>query len=243
MGNARQNGRGHPDAPAGPARDADTGRAPGSAAGSPGSAVGSTVEPVSSEVWVRAARAGDTAAFGALVERFEDSLTRFLLVRTGNAEDAEELAQETFLRAWQKLGRYDERHRFATWLFTLARRLAVSRQRSAAAWGRRPELGDDSLAEVEAGSDPSDLVSAHEESHNLWRLAAEVLGVEQRSALWLRYGEDLSIPQIARILGRPRVTVRVWLFRARERLAARLRPDARSTPPTASARLAGAERS
>ncbi len=154
-------------------------------------------------------------AFEELVRRLEGPLFGFLSVRVGNAADAEELTQDAFLRAWNKLDRYDSRWRFSTWLFTIAKRLAVSRARV-----RRPDaLADEVLATMSEDVDPSAGASDREESANLWRLASEILSSDQRSALWLRYAEDLTNEEIARVLGKKRVTVRVLLFRAREALA------------------------
>jgi len=171
------------------------------------------------EELARSAARGDVAAFEDLVARFEKPLFGFLLLRTGHAEEAEELTQEAFLKAWRNIARYDPRWRFSTWLYTLAKRLAISRQRAA-----KPALaGIEALRTIPVDEDPSRIASAREEHANLWALAARVLSVEQRSALWLRYSDDLEIAEIARILGRRKVTVRVILFRAREKLATRLR--------------------
>ncbi len=158
---------------------------------------------------------GRTASFEELVRRLEGPLHGFLRVRVGNAAEAEELVQEAFLRAWTKLERYDPRWRFTTWLYTVAKRLAVSRARS-----RRPdELSEEALGGLCSGADPFADSAHREEVRNLWDLAAEVLSREQRSALWLRYAEDLSNEEIAAVLGKKRVTVRVLLFRARQALA------------------------
>ena len=81
---------------------------------------------------------------------------------------------------------------------------------------------DEILSTLAAEGEPSALVELREESDNVWLLAGRVLSVEQRSALWLRYAEDLSIEEVARILDKRRVTVRVLLFRAREALAGHL---------------------
>ena len=198
----------------------------------------------SAEELALAARSGERGAFEALVERFEAPLFRFLLVRTGRAADAEDLTQEAFLRAWQKIESYDPRWRFSTWLFTLAKRMAVSRARA-----RRPEApeatGTDVLAHAAVDHDPAVHAADAEERENLWALAERVLGVEQRSALWLRYVEELPMDEIARVLGRPRVSVRVLLFRARSRLARHLAPrtgDARRSDDAPPLARAGAPR-
>jgi len=177
------------------------------------------VEPVraaSDEELARRAREGSSDAFSALVQRFERPLLRFLCLRTGRVEDSEELVQETFLRAWHNLERYDPTRRFATWLYTIAKRLAISHQRRS----RGAQLGVEALSDRAAAEpDPHTSASEREESLELWSLAARVLGQEERSALWLRYGEDLTPAEIAQVLGRRQVTVRVLLFRAREKLA------------------------
>ena len=80
------------------------------------------------------------------------------------------------------------------------------------------------LANVEDGADTVRDLSRREETSRVWRLAADILTRDQRSALWLRYAEDLTPKEIGRILGRHPGTVRVLLFRARERLTARLAP-------------------
>src|SRR5260221_35626 len=98
---------------------------------------------------VRRARTGSSAAFGELVARYESALFNFLLRRTSSAEDAEEIAQDAFVRAWQKIDSYDARWKFSTWLFTLARRLAATRMRSTAP----STQGDHALAGISVHAD------------------------------------------------------------------------------------------
>ncbi len=176
---------------------------------------GATVEDL-----VRRARAGSSAAFGELVDRFESPLFNFLLRRAASAEDAEELAQDTFVRAWKRLDRYDARWSFATWLYALARRLSATRSRS------RPLAieGGDALGEVLVQADPGRDLARTEERASLWSIADRVLEDDPRSALWLRYAEDLTIGEIAKVLGRSQVSVRVMLFRARAKLGKELGP-------------------
>lgn len=198
-----------------------------------------TGSPASDEDLARRARAGSREAFAQLVRRYERPLARFLWVRTARQEDAEELVQETFLRAWSQLERYDPTRRFATWLFTVARRLAISRRRRE----RGGALGEEALAQcASAEPDPEASASREEESLELWSLATRVLRAEERSALWLRYGEDLSTAEIAAVLGRRQVSVRVLLFRAREKLAGHLahaRPAGDDRDPRENARERG----
>ena len=175
----------------------------------------------SNEELARRARAGSKECFSELVQRLDGALYNFLLMRTSNPQDAAELCQETFLRAWQKLERYSTDWKFSTWLFTMARRLAISHFR-----GARPRVdGEAALEGIGQDLDPARALSLREQAGHVWSLAARVLNPDQRSALWLRYGEDLSIEEVARVLGRVPATVRVQLFRARERLAQHLSPE------------------
>jgi RNA polymerase sigma-70 factor (ECF subfamily) len=183
----------------------------------------------SAEALALEAQAGSVQAFEALVARFEAPLYRFLWMRTRDAVAAEDLTQDAFLRAWQNLARYDPRWRFSTWLYTLAERLWVSARRSR---GKDPAVtgGEIELGGLSAGLDPAHVAAERDEGRALWETAARVLRPEERSALWLRYAEDLSMEEIGTVLGRPTVTVRVLLFRARGRLAAALEPRDSSAP-------------
>jgi RNA polymerase sigma-70 factor (ECF subfamily) len=154
--------------------------------------------------------------FGELVTRFEGRLYNFLLRKTGRAVDAEDLTQEAFVRAWEKIDSYDQRWRFSTWLFTIAARMAVSHHRKA-----RPFL----IAEIDGGaSEVDDHAGPDVQSagSSLWRLAEEKLTEDQHTALWLRYAEDMAIPEIAAVMRKSQVGVRVCLFRARQALVEEL---------------------
>ena len=78
---------------------------------------------------------GEVEAYSILVERYFDHYVRFAIHLVGNREDAEEVVQDTFLRAYRALGRYEERERFGAWLL----RILVNRARTVSAIGRRRE--------------------------------------------------------------------------------------------------------
>lgn len=177
------------------------------------------VSEESSEDLARRAQAGSSRAFEALYDRYERSLWRFLRVLSGSDVDADDLVQQTCLRAWRHLDRYRPAWAFSTWLFTIGRREALSLHRSRA---RRPGPLPDAERAVLEPRDASHTAVADEERHNLWVLAGRVLSPDQRSALWLHYVEGLSTPQIGAVLGKTDASVRVVLHRARRALARHL---------------------
>jgi RNA polymerase sigma-70 factor (ECF subfamily) len=189
---------------------------------------------------VRRAQSGSSAAFGELVERFESSLYNFILRRVASPEDAEEVTQDAFLRAWRKLDGYDPRWSFATWLFTIARHLAATRRRVASTKPAIAESSDGTVDDLAAREHTRDDLDRGDERGGAWSIADRVLGVDQRSALWLRYAEDLTVGEIAEVLGRSTVSVRVLLFRARATLARSLASgerEPRTTPTRNGSRL------
>jgi RNA polymerase sigma-70 factor, ECF subfamily len=173
--------------------------------------------PLPEELALRAQQ-GSVEAFSALVEHFQERLYNFLLRRAG-AHDAEDLAQETFIRAWQRIGLYRPQWRFSTWLFTIATRLAAGRARRVGAGAGL------SLAEVFEPAGGAEESHDTDDGARLWALVDEVLGPEPRAAIWLRYAEDLSMQEIAVVMGKSEVGVRVMLHRARGVLAERWRAE------------------
>jgi RNA polymerase sigma-70 factor (ECF subfamily) len=139
----------------------------------------------------------------------------------GSRADAEDLTQEAFVRAWERMSDYDHQWKFSTWLFTIASRLAVSHYRR-----RRPEVSSGELDRSDVSMPQAadgDIEADRKLGARLWALAATTLVEDQHEALWLRYAEDLSIPDIAQVMGKSHVGVRVCLFRARQALAANLK--------------------
>lgn len=165
------------------------------------------------------ARNGCPDAFACLVERYTPPVFHYLHRMIGHAQDAEDLTQETFLKAHRSLSSFRSAQAFPSWLFTIARRTALNHLRSR----RRTEEVD---AEHPADDpDPSAAAQAADAWNSLWQLADQ-LPADQREVLWLRYAEDLSIRDVARVTGRTALHVRVLLHRARRQLLKKLRsPD------------------
>jgi len=178
------------------------------------------VEPDVSRL-AQQAQAGCAASFEQLVALHTPRLLRFLERRTGSRHDAEDLAQETWARAYRYLHRFEIGRSFPAWLWTIAARLDASRRRKKAlplaAW-----TDDVVAAEPDAGQR---LVHA-EASAGLWALAGRVLRPAQREALWLFYVEEMSVKDIAKILSLTTIGTKVLLYRARRRLGDALRQNA-----------------
>lgn len=188
---------------------------------------------LSDEELARRAQAGCAGAFDALVERFQPRLTHFLLSYTNrHHQDAEDLVQETLIRAYRHLGRYRRKWAFSTWLFTIAARQAVSFHRSR----RRAAARILNAAKTTTATDPSPEPLRHcverEQRQRLWQLARDVLSEDQHAMLWLRYAEQMEVRQIARVMGRTTVSVKVGLHRARSRMLTALAEREGDVAPT-----------
>jgi RNA polymerase sigma-70 factor (ECF subfamily) len=162
------------------------------------------------------AREGCRDAFELLVSRHERQIYNYLHQLTGNQHDAEDLAQETFLKAYRGIHRYDASFAFATWLFTIAKRTAYSHFRSA---GRAAEYPAKNQVDC---TNPATVLEEKDERDSLWTLARR-LKQNQYEALWLRYGEGFSVAETAQIMNTNQIHVKVLLHRARAMLAKWLR--------------------
>jgi RNA polymerase sigma-70 factor, ECF subfamily len=157
------------------------------------------------------AASGSVEAFEELALQFEPRIYGFLCRHVGNAHDAQDLTQDTFVRAWRAIARFDPKRDFATWLFVIARRAAANHFR---ARRTHDELTEDLAAEpLEPRSDETD---------DLWR-AAQKLKRSYYEALWLRYAVGFSVAQTARVMGLTTIHVKVILHRARKELARRIK--------------------
>ena len=167
---------------------------------------------------VRRVLDGDTAAFTTLVDRHAAACTRFATRMLGNREDAEDATQETFLRAYRSLARYEERQAFRTWLFQIlinrCRTAAVRRQRR-----HRMFLVDDhavASASVRPAAEASDLRA------ELQRVV-DALDADQREAFLLKHVEQLSYDEMAAATGVGVSALKMRVKRACDRMQWMLR--------------------
>ena len=173
--------------------------------------------------------AGSRAAFEALVSRYSPRLFYFLRSRSGSDEDIEDLMQETFLRAFRNIDRYDPKWNFSTWLYTMAVRLAISRHRSKKA---DPLPLDPELTECPSPGPQDRLIFEEEtqERKNVWNLA-RTLKPGEYQALWLRYAEGLPVKDIAKAMNKSQIGIRTLLHRSRLKLGPKLRTTSPSAAP------------
>ena len=185
-------------------------------------ATGSCDQPSGSdEQLALAAQTGCLASFERLVMRYQVPLVHFLLRRTRSREDAEDIAQEAFVRAYQNLHRYRSRWRFRTWLMTIAYRLCLNEMRRRSIRRRNLILHDPHEPLVSLawpGQGPVEVAAAREESQRLWDVVASVVGEPKLTALWLYYVEELTTEEIGRVLGCSRGAIKTMLCRARKTL-------------------------
>jgi RNA polymerase sigma-70 factor (ECF subfamily) len=170
------------------------------------------------EELAREARAGSRRSFEELALRYKRRLFVYFRPRLGSDQDAEDLVQETFLKLYRNIHNYDPAHRFSTWLYTSANRLAISsyRRKRTEAGRLGPEVADDTAGLPRP-------IAGETRSTELWD-AARALDGNQYRVLWLRYGEDLTIEEIAASIGKSRLAVRLLLHRARTNLMKRVGP-------------------
>ena len=180
--------------------------------------------PLSDAVIARRVLAGDTEAYALLVERYYQRCARYAVRVIGNREDAEEAVQDTLVRAFRSLHRYEERGQFASWLF----RILANQCRSAVARVARrerkcPDLYADDALRVEVGPDgDGETPSFNGAPGDRLDAALGQLPPDQREALALRFGESLSYEDMSAITGAGVSALKMRVSRATARLRALL---------------------
>lgn len=169
---------------------------------------------------IAGARRGDVEAYNLLISRWEKRVYNYLLRLVGNREDALDLSQDVFLKAYQNLRKLEEVERFAPWLFRIAHNEAYSMFRK-----RRPE----SETEAEPDGVEAEITVA---GHSVFPIelsiavtsALDRLSGEQREAVVLKIYQGFKFEEMAEILGCPVSTVKSRLYTALDLLKSRLAP-------------------
>ncbi|MBU9710730.1 RNA polymerase sigma factor SigW [Evansella tamaricis] len=177
---------------------------------------------------IKEVKKGDQQAFSELVELYKDKVYQVAYRMLGNSHEAQDIAQEAFLRAYTNLDSYDVNRKFSTWLFRIATNLAIDRIRK-----KKPDFHlEDHVAGTEDLNYYSQIATEEElpeeqvvkfEMQEWVQKEIMMLPPKYRSAIILKYMEDLSLKEISEILKLPVATVKTRIHRGREALRKRLR--------------------
>lgn len=155
---------------------------------------------------------GDTSGYGVLVERYKDLAYTIAYRILGRREDAEEVVQDAFVKAFQNLSSFRQKAKFTTWLYRIIYNTAISRHRQ-----KKP--GWQSIEEMTVPDHVLEFVAEEEEDrHKILENAMQQLPEEDRVILTLYYVDESSVEDLHSILGISKANVKIKLFRARKRL-------------------------
>jgi RNA polymerase sigma-70 factor, ECF subfamily len=177
--------------------------------------------------------AGDRDAYRVLVERHSHNLFRLAYRMTGNQHDAEEVVQEAFLRAYQKLGQFAARSNFGTWVYRIAANYAIDRMRQRQKEDARREtpraesrdgMENDPLNHVEDKAPTPERLTQSIELRKQMELALAALSDAERTAFVMRHWEGCGIEEIAGVLKSSSNATKNTVFRAVQKLRHALQP-------------------
>jgi RNA polymerase sigma-70 factor (ECF subfamily) len=177
--------------------------------------------------WLEQSREGDHTAFENLIRSYQSMIHSVTYRMTGSLADAEDLSQETFIRAFQQLGSYRGEAKFSSWLCRVAMNACLNwRQREA----RRAEIHQQWAGDA-LSTDPHDDSGAREdEESQRVQAALDRLPAKQRAAMILTVYEEMNHAEAARALGCSEATVSWRVFTARAKLKRWLKPASRGSP-------------
>jgi len=176
------------------------------------------------------ARNGDRFAFRELVDLYQNKIYHLAYRMLGNVHEAEDIVQETFLRVYMNLTRYDTAQKFSTWIYRIGTNLCIDTLRKRK---RKSNLSLDANIFDSDSSDGYDILPTGEEelpenqlvlseTKQQVREAIDHLPEQYKSIVILRYLHDMSLQQISEVLDMPVTTIKTRLYRAREYLRGRL---------------------
>lgn len=172
------------------------------------------------QVWLEQAMRGDQIAFGKLVEAYQTPVYNLAYRMLNNSGEAEEAAQEAFIRAYTRLESYDPAHKFSTWLLSITSNYCIDqlRKRRALLLSIDEPLPPHPALHSDGEKGPERQVVLSEQQQMVQSLLAE-LQPEYREAVVLRYWYELSYEEIAEIMETTVSAIKSRLFRARRQLA------------------------
>jgi RNA polymerase sigma-70 factor (ECF subfamily) len=170
------------------------------------------------------ARAGDADAFRQLFERYSRPVISFVFDMVGDRALAEDLTQETFVRAFRHLGALREEAKFSTWLFSIAKNVAREHLRSAERRASKVELDDESVLELQDERATPAVELLDKELNSVVRRALGALDEDKRTVFALKVFQQRSYEEIAEITGFSLPKVKTDLHRARAEMRRRVSP-------------------
>lgn len=172
------------------------------------------------KVWLEQARKGDKVAFGHLVEAYQTPVYNLAYRMLNNSGEAEEAAQEAFIRAFTRLESYNSAHKFSTWLLSITSNYCIDqlRKRRALLLSIDEPLPPHPALQSEGTKGPEAQMMNSEQQEMVQTLLAE-LPPDYRQAVVLRYWNELSYEEIAEIMETTVSAIKSRLFRARRQLA------------------------
>ena len=173
------------------------------------------------ELAAQAAREGsDGAAFTALMDRYREKVWRVCWRLMGSEHDAEDAAQEVFVRLFFERGKFAGRSTYSTWLHGVAIRTCLMLRRSRSRRRRREDATDDVLIQAQPDAKPEAAAAAIDASHDIRKLL-EGLDEEDRALVLMRFAENHDYEELAEMFGTTSGACRMRISRIREKLAAK----------------------
>lgn len=177
---------------------------------------------------VERAQSGDSDAFRLLVEQHSRAVFRLAFRMTGNEQDAEDVVQETFLRAYRQLNKYEARSSFSTWLYRIASNYSLDLIRMRKRHEDKRERGKaeerDILQTLPVNTPGPDRIMYSRQVQERVNEALNELSAQERTAFVLRHFEGMSIDEIGEALGTGTNATKHSIFRAVQKLRRSLEP-------------------
>lgn len=156
---------------------------------------------------------GNVDAFEVLDRRYRRRLCAFLSRHTSCNEHAEDVAQRTLIKAFEAITTLQSGDKLAAWLYRIAYHYAIDDARA-----RKPVSLGEERDFVSQQREPGEVMIQEEERKNLWNIAQKRLTGDEYTAIWLKYAENMRVEAICKVMERTSGSVRVLLFRARQKL-------------------------
>jgi RNA polymerase sigma-70 factor (ECF subfamily) len=178
----------------------------------------------SAEELTARARSGDHEAFRSIFERYARPIISFIYDMVGRRDLAEELTQETFVRAYKNLGAMREETKLSTWLFGIAKNVARESLRSRLREDHRVGIDDDRIVEISDGKLPPDRELLDKELNGVIQRALGALDEDKRLVFTLKVFQQRSYEEIAELTGSSIPKLKTDLHRARAEMRRRIQP-------------------